>query len=156
MEINPAYNFFSQGFQDNFNTKKRAFFSIRIFSFMDEKELRKLNRQELLEILLEVTEENENLLEENKMLRKKLQSKYMVIDNAGSLAEASLQISGVFKRAQLAADVYLRNLKRMEKQLRLKQALLDDEISRKEYEEQLQEETLPVEQVVSDDDTSAE
>ena len=90
------------------------------------------------------------------MLRKKLQSKYMVIDNAGSLAEASLQISGVFKRAQLAADVYLRNLKRMEKQLRLKQALLDDEISRKEYEEQLQEETLPVEQVVSDDDTSAE
>ena len=123
---------------------------------MDEKELRKLNRQELLEILLEVTEENENLLEENKMLRKKLQSKYMVIDNAGSLAEASLQISGGFKRAQLAADVYLRNLKRMEKQLRLKQALLDDEISRKEYEEQLQEETLPVEQVVSDDDTSAE
>ena len=112
---------------------------------MDEKELRKLNRQELLEILLEVTEENEELKGEINTLRKKLRSKAMMIENAGSLAEASLKISGVFERAQLAADVYLRNLKRMEKQMKQKQAFLDGMISKEEYENLLQEETRSME-----------
>ena len=112
---------------------------------MDEKELRKLNRQELLEILLEVTEENEELKGEIETLRKKLRSKAMMIENAGSLAEASLKISGVFERAQLAADVYLRNLKRMEKQMKQKQAFLDEMISKEEYENLLQEETRSME-----------
>ena len=112
---------------------------------MDEKELRKLNRQELLEILLEVTEENEELKGEIETLRKKLRSKAMMIKNAGSLAEASLKISGVFERAQLAADVYLRNLKRMEKQMKQKQAFLDGMISKEEYENLLQEETRSME-----------
>jgi len=112
---------------------------------MDEKELRKLNRQELLEILLEVTEENEELKGEIKTLRKNLRSKAMMIENAGSLAEASLKISGVFERAQLAADVYLRNLKRMEKQMKQKQAFLDGMISKEEYENLLQEETRSME-----------
>lgn len=108
---------------------------------MDEKELRKLNRQELLEILLEVTEENEELREEIKMLKKNLRSKAMMIDNAGSLAEASLKISGVFERAQLAADIYLRNLKNMEKQLKQKQEFLDGMISKGEYKNMMFEQT---------------
>ena len=100
---------------------------------------------ETLEILLEVTEENEELKGEIETLRKKLRSKAMMIENAGSLAEASLKISGVFERAQLAADVYLRNLKRMEKQMKQKQAFLDGMISKEEYENLLQEETRSME-----------
>ena len=56
-----------------------------------------------------------------------------------------MKISGVFERAQLAADVYLRNLKRMEKQMKQKQAFLDGMISKEEYEKLLQEETRSME-----------
>lgn len=107
---------------------------------MDEKELRKLNRKELLEILLEVTEENERLKEEIILLKKNLRSKTMMIENAGSLAEASLKISKVFERVQLAADIYLRNIKQMEEQIKKKQAFLDRTISKEEYDAFLQKE----------------
>jgi hypothetical protein len=106
--------------------------------FMDDRDLRKLSRQELLEILLEITAENEALKEENIKLRKKLKSKAMMIEKAGNLAEASLKISAVFERAQLAADIYLRNIRQMEEQLKRKQAFLDGAVSKEEYEASLQ------------------
>ena len=105
---------------------------------MDDRDLRKLSRQELLEILLEITAENEALKEENDKLRNRLKSKKMMVKKAGSLAEASLKISAVFERAQLAADIYLRNIRQMEEQIKRKQAFLDGLISKEEYEASLQ------------------
>ena len=105
---------------------------------MDDRDLRKLNRQELLEILLEITAENDALKEENNRLRNNLKSKTMMIEKAGNLAEASLKISAVFERAQLAADIYLRNIKQMEEKIKSKQAFLDGVISKEEYEALLQ------------------
>ena len=107
---------------------------------MDDRDLRKLNRQELLEILLEITAENDALKEENNRLRNNLKSKKMMIENAGSLAEASLKISAVFERAQLAADIYLKNIKQMEEKIKSKQAFLDGVISKDEYENLFQKE----------------
>lgn len=82
---------------------------------MDErKELGKMKRIELLELLLDVTKENEKLRIKNRKLAKRLASRAVVAKKAGSIAEASLKLSGIFKAAQNAADGYLVSLKRAE------------------------------------------
>lgn len=80
---------------------------------MTERELRKLSRLDLLELLLRQVEENERLRAELEQARKQLESRELMIENAGSIAQASLQISCVFEAAQMAADVYLENVRRM-------------------------------------------
>ncbi len=80
---------------------------------MTKRELRKLSRLDLLELLLRQMEENERLRNELEQARKQLDSRTILIDNAGSIAQAALQVSRVFEAAQLAADVYLENVRRM-------------------------------------------
>lgn len=78
---------------------------------MKEKELRKLKKIELYEILLAQSEEIDRLRTELEMTQEKLQQKEMTIAEAGSLAEASLQLTKVFEEAQKAADLYLYNIR---------------------------------------------
>lgn len=80
---------------------------------MTERELRKLSRLDLLELLVRQMEENERLRAELKQAREQLESRELMLENAGSIAQASLQISRVFEAAQMAADVYLENVRRM-------------------------------------------
>ena len=78
---------------------------------MTEKELKKLNRYQLLEIIIMQTEELQKLtsqLEETKALLEKQQ---INVASAGNIAQASLQLSGVFEAAQTAADRYLEAVK---------------------------------------------
>ena len=82
---------------------------------MTERELRKLSRLDLLELLVQQVEENERLRAELKQAREQLESRELMLENAGSIAQASLQISRVFEAAQMAADVYLENVRRMAK-----------------------------------------
>ena len=83
---------------------------------MTEKELEHLNRRELLEMLIAQMEKNEQLQQQLEKVQSKLQSKYIAIQNAGSIAEASLQLNGVFESVQAAAEQYLENIKRMSDQ----------------------------------------
>lgn len=80
---------------------------------MTDKELKRLSRSELLELLVKLSEENEKLGKENEQLRKRLESRQISLQNAGSIAEASLRINGVFEAAQAAADAYLASVKAM-------------------------------------------
>lgn len=82
---------------------------------MTDREVHKLKRVELLELLLELSKENEKLKEENQELKEKLNDRALRIENCGSLAEAALRICGVFEAAQSAADCYLENIKSMHK-----------------------------------------
>lgn len=79
---------------------------------MTDKELRRLSRGELLELLLEKTKEVEQLREELKQARTQLASREITIQNAGSIAEAALQLNGVFQAAEEAAAQYLENVRR--------------------------------------------
>lgn len=83
---------------------------------MTNKELKRLSRGELLEMLIAQASENEKLKQELEEARAALQDRSIVIDNAGSIAEASLQLSGVFEAAQTAAEQYLVNIRRMSEQ----------------------------------------
>ncbi len=76
-----------------------------------EKDLKKLSRTDLLELLLEQSEQNDLLRKENAELSQKLADKKIILESCGSIAAASLQLSGIFAAAQQAADVYLDNVR---------------------------------------------
>ena len=78
---------------------------------MTDKELHKLTRNELLEIMLEQQKEIERLQKELKDTKTLLESRKMIMRRAGSIAEASLKISEVFEAAQKAADRYVMSVK---------------------------------------------
>lgn len=78
------------------------------------KGLRALNRAELLEMLISVSRENEKLKADIRELEAKLAQKEISVERAGTLAEASLKLSGVFEAADAAAQQYLDNLKNSE------------------------------------------
>lgn len=77
---------------------------------MTDKELRKLNRGALLEMLVDQSQENDRLRDQVEELKRQLSDRQLQINQAGSIAEASLQISHVFEAAQQAAEQYLENI----------------------------------------------
>ena len=79
---------------------------------MTDKELKKLSRAELLEMLLAQSKEKQRLEEELAEARKKLEDREIRIAESGSLAEAALKLNGVFEAAQAAADQYLENIRK--------------------------------------------
>lgn len=101
---------------------------------MTNKELKKLTRAELLEMLIAQSKEVASLKEQLNCAEEQLKDRQILIDNAGSIAEASLQLNGVFEAAQNAAAQYLENMQRqadicaeMERQSRERaQKLLSD------------------------------
>ena len=78
---------------------------------MTSKELKHLNRAELLQMLLTLAEENEKLKQRNEVLCKALKDRTIQLENVGSIAEAALQINHVFEDAEAAAQQYLQNIK---------------------------------------------
>lgn len=72
--------------------------------------LRKLSRVELLEILVEQSEEIDKLRLELEETKAQLNERQMAISNAGSLAEAALKINKLFESADAAAKQYLENV----------------------------------------------
>lgn len=79
---------------------------------MTNVELKRLSRRELLEMLIEQGKENDRLKEELRQATEKLQSRKIIFENAGSLAEAAMAINDVFAAADAAAAQYLENIKR--------------------------------------------
>ena len=80
---------------------------------MTEKELHRLGRGDLLRLLLEQSRENQSLREELQAARDALADKTLCIDRAGSIAEASLRLNGVFEAAEQACRQYMDNIERL-------------------------------------------
>lgn len=74
---------------------------------MTEKDLKKMNRYQLLELLILQTERAGKLQVRLEEAEKQLKDFELQIDSLGSIAEASLQLQGVFQAAQAAADMYI-------------------------------------------------
>lgn len=82
---------------------------------MTDRELKRLSRAELLELLLEQVEENEALRAEVIELKAQLADRTIRIEQAGSIADAALRLNGVFEAAEAAAKQYVDSLKELEK-----------------------------------------
>ena len=74
---------------------------------MTDKELRRLSRAELIDLLFELQTQNEALAAQNQNLAAQLKNRQLEMSEAGSIAEAALRVNGVFEAAQAAADQYL-------------------------------------------------
>ena len=78
---------------------------------MTAKELKRLRRSDLLEMLLDLSKENQALRQELAKARQQLQDRTIRIQESGSLAEAALRLNGVFEAAQAACQQYEENLR---------------------------------------------
>ena len=79
---------------------------------MTEKDLRKLNRYQLLELLVVQTERADKLQARLEATEKQLNDQNIQLASLGSIAEASLELKGVFNAAQEAADMYVNAAKK--------------------------------------------
>lgn len=77
---------------------------------MTDKELKRLSRGELLEMLIQQSKELERLRKQLDAAESALQNREIAITNAGSIAEAALQLNGVFTAAQDACQQYIENI----------------------------------------------
>lgn len=80
---------------------------------MTDKELRRMSRAELLELLIEQMEENERLRMQLSKANAELANRRITIDRAGSIAKASLELNKVFEAADQAARQYVESVRRM-------------------------------------------
>lgn len=74
---------------------------------MTDKELRRLSRAELLEMLISQVKENEILREKLAGAEARLDSRMLEIQDVGTLAEAAMRLNAVFASADAAAKQYL-------------------------------------------------
>lgn len=95
---------------------------------MTDKEFKRLSREELVEIIYELQRSEASLREENDQLRGKLADRSLKLEKAGSLAEASLALNGVFEAAQSAADQYLAAIRDAREEAREKAAQAQAEL----------------------------
>ena len=91
---------------------------------MTKKELKRLRRSDLMEILLDLSKENQELQERLQQAEKKLQDRQILIEESGSLAEAALRLNRIFEDAQAACEQYEQNV-------RLRCEQLENETKRK-------------------------
>lgn len=77
---------------------------------MAEKELKKMSRAELIEIIYALKKNEEVLKAENAALQEKLNDKTVKIQQSGSIAEAVIVLNGIFQKAQDTADQYIQSV----------------------------------------------
>ena len=83
---------------------------------MTERDLKKLNRTDLLELLLQQSREMEQLQDELAQVKHQLSRRTIVLNEAGSIAEAALQLNGVFAAAENACAQYIESIQHLSRQ----------------------------------------
>lgn len=78
---------------------------------MEKQDLRKLKRKDLLELLLKQATRIKDLEDEIITLNNKLESRKIIINESGSIAEAALKLNNIFEDAQKSIDDYVSNVK---------------------------------------------
>lgn len=84
---------------------------------MTSKELKRLRRTDLMEMLLELSKENVQLRQQLEEANAKLADRQLQVEHAGSLAEAALKLNGIFEAAQAACEQYEYNIRIRSQQL---------------------------------------
>lgn len=101
---------------------------------MVNKELRKLRRRELVDIIYQMKKNEQLLHDEIASLQESLQEKRIRISEVGSIAEAAVSITNVFSSAQTAADLYLQEIASMKQDAEMECARIIEEAKQKAAE----------------------
>ena len=78
---------------------------------MTDKEFKRLNRAQLIEIIYQFQMKVDKLTEQNQELERELADKRLRLSSAGNIAEAALKMNDCFRSAQNAAEQYLNEMK---------------------------------------------
>ena len=78
---------------------------------MTDRQLRKASRPELLKMLQQCRQENDDLRQRLEQTQSQLQSRQLVVDQSGTLADAALKLSGIFEAAESACQYYTENIR---------------------------------------------
>ncbi len=81
------------------------------FHNMNDRDLKNMNRQELLELILAQSRRIQQLEQALSDAEERAQSREIRLANCGSIAEAALSLSGFFEAADRAARLYIENVK---------------------------------------------
>jgi hypothetical protein len=101
---------------------------------MTDKEMRKLSRADLIEMLLEQSKYVQSLENRLRDAENKLSSREIILNESGNIAEAALKLNHIFEDAQAASEQYIQGLK----DLFVRQHSGSEEIV-KEYESQIKQ-----------------
>ena len=78
----------------------------------DEPDISKLKKHEILGIMLAQSKEIDRLRERVSELEAQLEVREFEFSKIGSIAEASLAVTNIFKEAEKAAVIYIENIRR--------------------------------------------
>ena len=81
-----------------------------VWTYMADRELRRMHRAELIEIIYALKQSEDQLKAQNAALTAQLQDRQLRLEKAGSIAQAALELNNVFAAAQAAADDYLHSV----------------------------------------------
>ena len=76
-----------------------------------DKDLKRMSRTELIEIIYQLKKNEERLRERVEYLEQAVHDRTIKIERAGSIAEASVGLEDLFGAAQRSADLYLEEIK---------------------------------------------
>ena len=98
---------------------------------MLSKELKKLGRRELVDIIYQLKKNEEELRAELSSLKNELNEKRIKLSQTGSVAEAAASITNVFSAAQQTADLYLNEITQIKKETEAECAAMVDAAKKK-------------------------
>lgn len=79
---------------------------------MAERELRRMNRMELIEIIYALKQHEEELEQQNAKLRRQLADRTLRLEQVGSIAEAALSLNRVFEKPHRLRQINIWNRSR--------------------------------------------
>lgn len=121
---------------------------------MTEKEIRKLNRQDLLILLAEQKERVDMLEAQLKAAEEKLENRRLAQEECGSMAEAALRFHDVFRAVDEAAAMFAENVRIRQQEQEESFRKLESENTEK-YGKILQNARQEAEQILADANTKA-
>ena len=105
----------------------------------------------VVQLLVEQSRELDALRQELAQARRELEARELRLQEAGSIAEASMQLNGVFEAAQRAADQYLESIRYQSEHMDEKCAAME-EATRLRCDQMLKEAEASVQQAQKDSD----
>ena len=97
---------------------------------MTDKELRRLRRDDLLQILINQQRQIDDLTASLERAKEKLDQRDIAVAEAGNIAEAALRLNGVFEAAQASADQYVEQMSARADELRQEAESVRDQAKR--------------------------
>ena len=95
------------------------------------KELKKLSRKELVDIIYQLKKNEQEMQEKIAVLEEALQDKRIRLSVAGSIAEAATDITQIFAVAQTTANLYLQEIACMKAEAERECARMIEEANKK-------------------------